>query len=151
MSKQLSSVIALATVAAAAAVVADAAPAVSKAPSKKSQALEIFQAKLIERSQGLYGSNKDFRSAVLSAIESGLGVSRASASTMYNAAKVEAEAADATVALGRDPKKVKAPSTGKRGRPAGSKNKAKEVVVADTVAVNVTVAPAAEATVAEAA
>lgn len=128
MSKQLSSVIALASVAAAAGVVADAAPAVAKVPSKKSQALEIFQVKLTERKQGLYGSNKEFRAAVLVAIETELGVSRASASTMYNAAKVEAEAADATVALGRDPKKVKAPSTGKRGRPEGSKNRVKETV-----------------------
>lgn len=108
-----------------------------KAPSKKSLALAIFQAKLVERTQGLYASNKDFRAAVLVAIETDLTVSRASASTMFNSAKKEAEAADATIGLGRDPKKVKAPSTGKRGRPTGSKNKKAEVVVAD-------VAPAAE-------
>lgn len=117
-------------------------PAV-KAASKKSLALAIFTAKLAERSQGLYGSNKAFRAAVLSAIETDLTVTRASASTMFNAAKKEAEAADATVGLGRDPKKVKAPSTGKRGRPVGSKNKSKEVTaevapvaeVAETAAV----------------
>jgi hypothetical protein len=59
---------------------------------------------------------------------------------MYNAAKKDAETADATVALGRDPKKEKAPKgTGKRGRPAGSKNKAK----ADEAAPAADVAPAA--------
>lgn len=107
-----------------------------KAPSKKSLALAIFQAKLIERTQGLFASNKEFRAAVLRAIETDLTVSTASAATMYNAAKQEAEKLDASVGLGRDPKKVKAPSTGKRGRPAGSKNKAKEEVApaADAVA-----------------
>lgn len=114
-----------------------------KAPSKKSLALAIFQARMVERSQGLFASNKEFRAAVLTSIQTDLGVSTASAATMYNAAKKEAEAADATVALGRDPKKVKAPSTGKRGRPAGSKNKAKEVAPA--------VAAAADAVPAEAA
>jgi len=116
-----------ATVSTAPAVAAVAAP---KAPSKKSLALAIFQAKLVERSQGLFASNKEFRAAVLAAIQVDLGVTTASAATMYNAAKVEAEAAG-TVTLGRDPKKVKAPSTGKRGRPAGSKNKDK---AADAVA-----------------
>jgi hypothetical protein len=104
--------------------------AAPKAPSKKSLALAIFQAKMVERSQGLFASNKEFRAAVLTSIQTDLGVSTASAATMYNAAKKDAEAADATVALGRDPKKVKAPSTGKRGRPAGSKNKAKAEVAA---------------------
>ena len=116
-----------------------------KAPSKKSLALAIFQAKMVERSQGLFASNKEFRAAVLTSIQTDLSVSTASAATMYNAAKKEAEAADATVALGRDPKKVKAPSTGKRGRPAGSKNKAKEAAPADAVAEPVA---AAEPTVA---
>lgn len=102
-----------------------ATPVTPKAPSKKSLALAIFQAKLVERSQGLFASNKEFRAAVLSTIQADLGVTTASAATMYNAAKVEAEKADASISLGRDPKKVKAPSTGKRGRPAGSKNKAK--------------------------
>ena len=108
-----------------------AAPAVAKAPSKKSLALAIFAAKMVERTQGLYASNKEFRAAVLRSIETDLGVSTASAATMYNAAKAEAEKADATVVLGRDPKKVKVKSeSGKRGRPAGSKNKAKEVTEA---------------------
>lgn len=98
-------------------------PAVPKAPSKKSQADAIFAAKLVERTQGLYATNKEFRAAVLNAIKTDLGVSTASAATMYNSAKQAAEAANPAVGLGRDPKKEKAPSTGKRGRPA----KAKEV------------------------
>lgn len=107
--------------------------AVAKAPSKKSLALAIFNAKLVERSQGLFASNKEFRAAVLTSIQTDLGVSVASAATMYNAAKAEAEKTDATVALGRDPKKVKAKAEGgKRGRPQGSKNKAKETVVITT-------------------
>lgn len=108
-----------------------------KAPSKKSLALAIFNAKLTERSQGLFASNKEFRGAVLSAIQADLGVSTASAATMYNAAKKDAETAG-TATLGRDPKKVKvATGSGKRGRPAGSKNKAKEVapVAAETAPV----------------
>ena len=110
-----------------------AASAAPKAPSKKSLALAIFSAKMVERSQGLFASNKEFRAAVLRAIEADLGVTTASAATMYNAAKVEAEAADASVGLGRDPKvvKVKVEGAGKRGRPAGSKNQPKEVVVTD--------------------
>lgn len=121
--------------------------AAPKAPSKKSLALAIFQAKMVERSQGLFASNKEFRASVLTSIETDLGVSTASAATMYNAAKKDAEAVDATVGLGRDPKKVKAPSTGKRGRPAGSKNKAKDEVAA----VVEPVAPAAEPVAADAA
>jgi hypothetical protein len=117
-------------------IVTPVAPAAPKAPSKKSLAVAIFAAKLVERTQGLYASNKEFRAAVLRAIETELGVSTPSAATMYNAAKTEAEAADATVGLGRDPKKVKvAAAGGKRGRPAGSKNKVVEaapVVVAET-------------------
>ena len=112
-----------------------AAVAVPKAPSKKSLALAIFQAKMVERTQGLYGTNKAFRAAVLTGIQTDLGVSTASAATMYNAAKKDAETADASVALGRDPKKVKVASTGKRGRPAGSKNAPKaEAPAADAVA-----------------
>lgn len=106
---------------------------VTKAPSKKAQALAIFNAKLVERSQGLFASNKEFRAAVLSTIQTELSVSVASAATMYNAAKAEAEKVDATVALGRDPKKVKVKAEGgKRGRPAGSKNRTKETVVIAT-------------------
>ena len=112
-----------------------AAPAAPKAPSKKSLATAIFAAKLVERTQGLYASNKEFRAAVLRSIETDLSVSTASAATMYNAAKAEAEKADAGVVLGRDPKKVKvASATGKRGRPAGSKN-ATKVDAAAVVAV----------------
>ena len=87
---------------------------------------------MIERKQGLFGSNKEFRAAVMGKIETDLGVTTASAATMYNAAKSEAEKADTTVVLGRDPKKVKIVVEGAtRGRPAGSKNK---VVVADATA-----------------
>lgn len=108
-----------------------AAPAVPKAPSKKSLALAIFAEKMVERGQGLFASNKDFRAAVLRKIETDLGVSTASAATMFNAAKIEAEKNDPAVALGRDPKvvKEKVEGAGKRGRPAGSKNQVKEVVV----------------------
>lgn len=126
-----------------------ATPAVAaapKAPSKKSLALAIFTAKLAERTQGLFASNKEFRAAVLSTIQADLGVSTASAATMYNAAKKEAETADATVGLGRDPKKVKVKTgSGKRGRPAGSKNKAKEAApAADAAPASTDAAPAAE-------
>lgn len=103
-----------------------------KAPSKKSQAFTIFAEKLTERSQGLFSSNKEFRRNVLEAFKSQMGVSIASAATMYNTAKKAAEEADANVGLGRDPKKEKAPSTGKRGRPVVSKNKPKVVVTITT-------------------
>jgi len=119
------------------------APAVAKEPSKKSLALAIFQDKLTDRATGLYGSNKEFRAAVLVAIEIDLGVSRASASTMYNSAKKDAETANVSVGLGRDPKKVKAPSTGVRGRPKNSKNRAKEVVAVAATEAVVAEAPAA--------
>lgn len=124
--------------------VAAVAPTVTKAPSKKSVAVAIFAAKLVERSQGLYASNKEFRAAVLRAIESELGVSTASAATMYNAQKAEVEATGTTT-LGRDPKKVKVSTvgTGKRGRPAGSVNKKKEVVVTDATVEATTEAVAA--------
>jgi len=121
---------------------ATAAPAAPKAPSKKSLALAIFQAKMADRVAGKFASNKEFRAAVLTTIQADLGVSVASAATMYNAAKKDAEAADATVKLGRDPKKEKAPSTGKRGRPAGSRNKEKAPVEAP--AADAVILPAAE-------
>ena len=107
--------------------------ATPKAPSKKSLALAIFQAKMEDRKNSLFASNKEFRAAVLSEIQTQLGVTVASAATMYNAAKKDAEAADASVALGRDPKKekVKNPDA-KRGRPAGSKNKAKATASAES-------------------
>lgn len=122
-----------------------ATPAAPKAPSKKSLALAIFQAKMEDRKNSLFASNKEFRAAVLATIQKELGVSVASAATMYNAAKKDAEAADATVALGRDPKKekVKNPDA-KRGRPAGSKNKAK-TETAEAPAASTDAAPVADA------
>lgn len=111
-----------------------------KLPSKKSLALAIFTTKLAERTQGLFASNKEFRGAVLTAIQADLGVSTASAATMYNAAKKDAEVAG-TVTLGRDPKKVKlSTGTGKRGRPAGSRNRPKVEVAAVATTETVTVA-----------
>ena len=128
---------------------AAAAPAAPKAPSKKSLAIAIFAEKMAERKHGLFADNKSFRAAVLRKIESDLGVSTASAATMYNAAKAEAEAADATVGLGRDPKKVKVKVEGaKRGRPSGSKNKDKPAVVVTTEAAPTDAAPAATEAVA---
>lgn len=127
---------------------ATAVVATPKAPSKISQAQLIFNAKLVERSQGLFASNKEFRASVLTTIQVELGVSTASAATMYNAFKTNAEAADATIGLGRDPKTVKVKVAGaKRGRPAGSKNAPKtEVVVAEvaTEQVEVSVPVSAE-------
>lgn len=128
-----------------------AVPKEPKAPSKKSLALAIFAEKMVERSQGLFASNKEFRAAVLRKIESDLSVSTASAATMYNAAKDEAEKADAEVGLGRDPKKVKVvvEGAGKRGRPAGSKNKvADEVIVVSDATAAVVEAAATETTAA---
>lgn len=125
-------------------------PATPKAPSKKSLATTIFQTKLTERKQGLFTSNKAFRAAVLDTIKTELGVSTASAATMYNSAKVEAEAADTTIALGRDPKQVKAISTGVKGRKPGSKNTPKVAAVAGDATVAVVtdaVAPAADTVV----
>ncbi len=76
---------------------------------------------------------------MLKQIQSDLGVSVASAATMFNSAKKATEATDPEVKLGRDPKVVKVKvSTGKRGRPVGSKSKKTAVVVVDAVA------PAAE-------
>ena len=131
-------------------VVAVVAPKEPKVPSKKSLAMAIFAEKMVERSQGLFASNKEFRAAVLRKIESDLSVSTASAATMYNAAKDEAEKADASVGLGRDPKKVKivVEGAGKRGRPAGSTNKKKDaevIVVSDATAALVEAADAAGA------
>lgn len=117
-----------------------------KAPSKKSQAQEIFNAKLALRAEGKFESNKDFRAAVMREIESVLNVSTASAATMYNTFKVEAEAANPEIGLGRDPKKEKAPAAnaGKRGRPAGSKNKPKETEAAASTETLTTETPAGE-------
>lgn len=125
---------------------AAAAPAAPKAPSKKSLATAIFVALLAERAAGKFTSNKEFRAAVLSKIQADLGVSVASAATMYNAAKKDAETADTSVKLGRDPKKEKVKGTGKRGRPAGSKNKTKEAPAdGGTVVVSTEVAAPAAA------
>lgn len=105
-----------------------AAPA-PKAPSKKSLATAIFAHEMARRAAGEFASNKAFRSCVLLRMHLELGVSYASASTMYNAAKKEAEVANPEVGLGRDPKVVKVKTTsGKRGRPVGSKNRPKAVV-----------------------
>jgi DNA-binding transcriptional regulator YiaG len=137
---------------------APAAVASPKTPSKKSLAQAIFDAKLVERSQGLFGSNKEFRAAVLNAIQTQLGVTSASAATMYNASKKDAETADVNIKLGRDPKKEVVKNTsGKRGRPQGSKNKPKvvepaggNVTVLDPFATASEATPATEDTVAEA-
>ena len=111
-----------------------ATPVAPKAPSKKSQADAIFANAMAQRAAGAFASNKAFRAAVLTAIQTQLSVSVASAATMYNSAKKAAEAADATVGLGRDPKKEKPAKVegAKRGRPVGSKNKPKEVAPAAT-------------------
>lgn len=137
---------------------APAAPAAPKEPSKKSRAVAIFAAALAMRAEGKFDSNKAFRAHVLSTIEAELGVSTASAATMYNSAKKDAEAANAEVKLGRDPKKEKVKTgTGKRGRPAGSKNKPKTEAadpaaqpVSTTVVVNEPVDAPAETPVADA-
>lgn len=121
-----------------------ATTAAPKQPSKKSQADAIFAAKVADLKAGKFTSNKDFRQAVLTQIQADLGVSVASAATMYNAAKKATETVDAEVKLGRDPKKEKPVSTGKRGRPVGSGKKKVETVTVDT-------APAADAQPAEAA
>ena len=106
-----------------------------KAPSKKSRAEAIFASALAQRAAGVYTTNKAFRNAVLTSIQTELGVTVASAATMYNAAMKAAVAADPTVALGRDPKKEKVRvNAGKRGRPQGSKNRPKTVEAVATPA-----------------
>lgn len=105
-----------------------------KAPrvTKISQAKSIFSAKLLMREAGTYATNKQFRADVIQTLVTDLGVNVATASTMYNTLKNDANKAIDTpeLAIGRDPKKVKAPSSGKRGRPLGSKNKPKAQPVA---------------------
>lgn len=111
---------------------AEPAPVVrARQPSKKSQADRIFAEKMELRAAGQFASNRDFRAAVLAAMQEELGVSTASAATMYNTAKKEAEARDPEVGLGRDPRRevVKTTGTGRRGRPVGSKNRPKTVVI----------------------
>ncbi len=127
--------------------VATAAPAVvvPKAPSKKSLAKVIFDAGMAKRSAGGYSSNKEFRTDVVHTISKELTVTIASASTMYNSFKKEAEDAaaltGAVVGLGRDPKKVKVATEPK---PRGRKPKA-VAPAADAVATTEPVA--ADATV----
>lgn len=101
---------------------------VEKTPSKKSQADAIFAAKLVDLKAGKFTTNKEFRAAVLTQICTALNVSVASAATMYNSAKKTVEDAG-EVKLGRDPKKEKPVSTGKRGRPS-KKTEATVTVVA---------------------
>lgn len=89
----------------------------AKAPSKTSQAKPIFTAALAVRqaeidnnvpvADRVYKTNKDFRLGVCGVISTTLGCSMASAGSMYNAFKIEAEAANPNVGLGRDPKKEK--------------------------------------------
>jgi len=123
-------------------------PVVVKAPSKTSLAAVIFAAAMADRTAGVYATNKAFRAAVLGKIETDLGVSTASAATMFNACKIKAEAAataaGTTVGLGRDPKTVKVKVEGaKRGRPAKAKTEvATVIVVTEPVAEAVEAAPA---------
>lgn len=65
--------------------------------------LAIFNEQLAKRAAGEFTNNRLFRASVTSRMQVELGVSIASAATMYNAARVKAN--DPT--LGRDPKKVK--------------------------------------------
>ncbi len=88
--------------------------------TKLSLAVAIFNQQLALRAAGTYATNREFRKATVAQIMD-LGVSLGSASTMYNTAKKAAEAAaqaeGTDLGLGRDPKKQRPVSTGKRGRP----------------------------------
>lgn len=101
---------------------------VVKQPTKHAQALAIFNAALLERTQGLFASNKEFRHGTVVKIQEALGVGIASAAAHYNKCKIINEQLNPNLGLGRDPKKVKPVSNGKRGRPVGSRNKAKVIV-----------------------
>lgn len=104
---------------------AAAAPVVAvKAPTKTSQALEIFNAALAIRQaeiaanvpmdQRTYPTNKSFRLGICATLQEKLGASVASAAGMYNNGKIKAEKVHADLGLGRDPKKekpVRAPKT----------------------------------------
>lgn len=79
---------------------------VAKKPSKKSLAAAIFNKHLVERAAGKYANDRAFRVAVLTEIQASLGVTLASASTMYNTAKIEAEVLDPTLKLGRENKQA---------------------------------------------
>lgn len=97
---------------------AKAAPA-AKPPSKKTQGFAIFDEELKRRSDGAFNGedypNKTFRKHVIGRMmkeitnkEGKAGtVTLASASTMYNQAKLAAEADNKDLNLGRDPKVVK--------------------------------------------
>jgi hypothetical protein len=88
-----------------------AAPVVAvKAPTKTSQALEIFNAAL-EIRQAEIAANVPMDQRTL---QEKLGASVASAAGMYNNGKIKAEKLHADLGLGRDPKKekpVRAPKT----------------------------------------
>ena len=98
-----------------------AVEATPKAPSKKALATAIFTEVLALRTDGQFDTNRAFRAAVLTRIQAELGVTVASAATMYNSAVKEAG-----ITVGRDPKQVRVRTgSGKKGRPIGSKNRPK--------------------------
>jgi hypothetical protein len=101
----------------------EAAPKAPKEPSKVSKAKVIFSEQLAKRTAGEFKSNKDFRQSVIRRLESELSVSTASAATMYNTAKVEAEQKDPNVGLGRDPK-VEKPAKDPNAKPGRPKKAA---------------------------
>jgi hypothetical protein len=88
--------------------------------TKKAQAFTIFEEELKNRASGMHDSNKAFRGTVLGRMEAEIGVSRASAATMYNEAKRAAEQDNPNVNLGRDPKKVTVKTTKAPGVYAGT-------------------------------
>lgn len=105
----------------------------TKAPSKKAQAIVIFNQELAKRTAGTYDSNKAFRAATLGRMTSEIvgkdgtvGVSQASAATMYN----ECKKATGDDTIGRDPKKVTVKVTAPVAAPV------EEVVTAETAEVS---------------
>lgn len=88
-----------------------------KAPSKVSLAKPIFDAGFAIRQQQIkdnvpmdqrtYKTNKDFRLGTCETVSKTLGVSMASAGSMYNSWKIEIEKVHTDAGLGRDPKKEK--------------------------------------------
>jgi hypothetical protein len=74
--------------------------------TKKSQAIAIFEKELVFRANGHFATNKEFRDHILGRMEVEIGVSRASAATMYNEVKKAIEASGYNLKLGRDPKVV---------------------------------------------
>jgi len=89
----------------------------TKKVTKKSQGDAIFAGELTNRANGAFDSNKAFRARVLTRMETEIGVSRASAATMFNQAKKAVEASDTNVGLGRDPKKVVAKKATPKAEP----------------------------------